>query len=43
VTTEIIAEREELLIRRVTLETGESTPLHCDACHRFTVVVRGRN
>lgn len=38
---ETITEREDLLIRRMTLEPGEATPWHTDVCHRFTVVIRG--
>lgn len=38
---EIITDRPDLLIRRTTLQPGEATPWHIDACDRFTVVVRG--
>ena len=38
---EIITEREDLVIRRLVLEPGEAMPWHADACHRFSVVVRG--
>jgi len=38
---EVITNREDLVIRRVVLEPGESMPWHTDACHRFSVVVRG--
>ena len=38
---EIITERAELLIRRLTLAPGESTHWHSDTCHRFSVLVRG--
>jgi hypothetical protein len=38
---ETITARDDLLIRRVVLEPGEATAWHADACHRFTVVVRG--
>ena len=36
-----ITERDELVIRRMVLEPGESTPWHTDACRRFTVVIQG--
>jgi hypothetical protein len=39
--TEIITQRDDLLIRRAILEPGEATPWHVDPCHRFSVVVRG--
>lgn len=39
--TEIITDREDLVIHRMTLEPGECTHWHTDACHRFTVVVSG--
>lgn len=39
--TELITQRDDLVIRRHTLEAGEATPWHSDACRRFTVVVRG--
>ncbi len=38
---EVITQRDDLLIRRQTLEPGEALPWHVDLCHRFTVVVRG--
>ena len=38
---EVITERDDLVIRRLALEPGEATPWHTDACHRFSVVVRG--
>ncbi|MGE0626128.1 MAG: SRPBCC domain-containing protein [Pseudomonadales bacterium] len=38
---EVITDREDLLIRRQVLAPGAATPWHTDACHRFTVVVRG--
>ena len=38
---EKISEREDLVIRRMTLEPGEAMFWHTDACHRFSVVVRG--
>lgn len=40
-TVEIISDRPDLVIRRTILKPGEATPWHSDACHRFTVVVRG--
>jgi len=40
-TVEIITDRDDLLIRRQVLQPGEATPWHTDACHRFSVVVRG--
>ncbi len=39
--TELITQRDDRVIRRHTLEPGEATPWHTDACRRFTVVVRG--
>lgn len=39
--TEVITQRDDLLIRRHILEPGEALPWHVDLCHRFTVVVRG--
>ena len=38
---EIISQRPDLLIRRLTLEPGEAMPWHTDRCRRFSVVVRG--
>ena len=38
---EQITDRPDLVIRRLVLEPGEATPWHTDACHRFSVVVRG--
>jgi hypothetical protein len=38
---EVITERDDLVIRRLLLEPGEAMPWHTDACHRFSVVVRG--
>ncbi len=38
---EVITKRDDLLIRRMILEPGESMPWHTDLCHRFTVVIRG--
>lgn len=39
--SETITETDELLIRRMTLAPGEKMYWHVDACHRFTVVIRG--
>jgi len=39
--TETITTRDDLVIRRQTLQPGEATPWHVDPCHRFSVVVRG--
>lgn len=39
--TELLAKRDNLVIRRLILEPGEAMPWHTDACHRFSVVVRG--
>lgn len=39
--SETITDRDDLLVRRLVLEPGEAMPWHTDACHRFTVVVRG--
>jgi quercetin dioxygenase-like cupin family protein len=39
--TELITERDDLVIRRAILEPGEATPWHVDPCRRFAVVVRG--
>ena len=39
--SETITQRDDLIIRRHTLEPGEALPWHTDLCHRFTVVVRG--
>jgi len=38
---ETLTDRPDLLIRRQTLEPGEATAWHIDACNRFSVVVRG--
>ncbi len=38
---ETIAEQGALLVRRLVLEPGESTPWHVDRCRRLTVVVSG--
>ena len=39
--TELITKRNDLVIRRLTLEPGEEMPWHTDPCHRFTVIVCG--
>lgn len=39
--SETIAKRRDLAIRRLVLEPGEAMPWHSDACHRFSVIVRG--
>jgi hypothetical protein len=39
--TEIITQRDDLIIRRAILAPGEATPWHTDLVHRFTVVVQG--
>lgn len=39
--TELISAEPGLRIHRATLEPGEATAWHRDACRRFTVVVRG--
>ena len=36
-----ITERDDLVVRRMTLDPGEAMFWHVDNCHRFTVVVRG--
>ena len=41
--TETITERDDLTIRRLVLEPGEAMSWHTDACHRFSVVVRGES
>jgi quercetin dioxygenase-like cupin family protein len=38
---ERITKRDDLVIRRLILEPGEAMPWHTDACHRFSVVIRG--
>jgi quercetin dioxygenase-like cupin family protein len=38
---ERIMKRDDLVIRRLILEPGEAMPWHTDACHRFSVVIRG--
>jgi len=40
--TEVITRRDDLMIRRLVLEPGEAMPWHTDACHRFSVIVRGQ-
>jgi hypothetical protein len=39
--SEVLTERDDLVIRRHILEPGEAVPWHTDACHRFSVLVRG--
>src|SRR5215831_10900400 len=39
---EVITRRDDLIIRRLVLEPGEAMPWHTDACHRFSVIVRGQ-
>ena len=39
--TEVITQRDDLVIRRLVLEPGESTPWHTDVCRRFSVIVQG--
>ena len=39
--TQIITERDDLLVRRLVLEPGEAMPWHRDTCRRFSVIVRG--
>jgi oxalate decarboxylase/phosphoglucose isomerase-like protein (cupin superfamily) len=39
--SELLTERDDLVIRRHILEPGEAMPWHTDACHRFSVLVRG--
>ena len=39
---EVITRRDDLMIRRLVLEPGEAMPWHTDACHRFSVIVRGQ-
>jgi quercetin dioxygenase-like cupin family protein len=41
--SEVITRRDDLLIRRLVLEPGEAMPWHTDACHRFSVIVRGQH
>jgi len=40
--SEVITRRDDLMIRRLVLEPGEAMPWHTDACHRFSVIVRGQ-
>ena len=40
--SEVITRRDDLMIRRLVLELGEAMPWHTDACHRFSVIVRGQ-
>jgi hypothetical protein len=40
---EVITRRDDLLIRRLILDPGEAMPWHTDACHRFSVIVRGQH
>lgn len=40
-TSDIITDEPDLLIRRTILEPGEASHWHRDPCRRFTVVVRG--
>jgi hypothetical protein len=42
VQSEVITIRDDLMIRRLVLEPGETMPWHTDSCHRFSVVVRGQ-
>jgi hypothetical protein len=39
--SETITQRPNLIIRRHILEPGETLPWHSDACHRFSVIIRG--
>jgi len=39
--SEVITKRDDLMIRRLVLGPGEAMPWHTDACHRFSVIVRG--
>ena len=39
--SKVLTQRDDLVIRRHILEPGEATPWHTDACHRFSVLVRG--
>lgn len=39
--SEMLTQREDLVIRRMILEPGDAMPWHTDTCHRFSVVVRG--
>ena len=40
---EVITRRDDILIRRLVLGPGEAMPWHTDACHRFSVIVRGQH
>ena len=40
---EVITRRDDLMIRRLVLGPGEAMPWHTDACHRFSVIVRGQH
>jgi hypothetical protein len=40
---EVITRRDELMIRRLVLAPGEAMLWHTDACHRFSVIVRGQH
>ena len=39
--SEVLTQRDDLVIRRQILEPGDAMPWHTDVCHRFSVVVRG--
>lgn len=39
--SEVLTRRDDLVIRRMILEPGDAMAWHTDACHRFSVVVRG--
>src|SRR4029450_7415384 len=41
--SEVITRRDDLMIRRLVLEPGEAMPWQNDACHRFSVIVRGQH
>jgi quercetin dioxygenase-like cupin family protein len=38
---ELLYEKGNVLVRRVILEKGESSPWHSDACDRVTVILSG--
>jgi hypothetical protein len=40
--SEVITRRDGLMIRRLVLGPGAAMPWHTDACHRFSVIVRGQ-
>jgi hypothetical protein len=40
--SEVITRRDDLMMRRLILGPGEAMPWHTDACHRFSVSVRGQ-